>query len=168
MNLKTKTMKFYEFNQNNSGGHFDVDENVCHRVVIEAESASEAESLFEPMILGQSASCSCCGDRWYVDADEINIEEFKEKGYKVGVYSHYDNPEDRWFKLYGEFPRLEEPKWGKTIGGSKEFAGKVYFNDVEQYCQFMANSYGWTSPDIRIHKKDGTKVEIFSKKVENE
>jgi len=28
---------FYEFNQNNSGGYFDVDENVCHRVIIEAK-----------------------------------------------------------------------------------------------------------------------------------
>ena len=41
------------------------------------------------------------------------------------------------------------------------FAGKIYFETIEQYCQFMANAYGWTVPDIRIHFLDGTKKEIF-------
>ena len=28
---------FYEFDQNNSGGHFTVNDKVCHRLFIEAE-----------------------------------------------------------------------------------------------------------------------------------
>jgi hypothetical protein len=153
--------KFYEFNQNNSGGSFDVDENVCHRVIIEATDANHALAIFEPMIENQSGSCPCCGDRWYTyDPDEINLDEWKEKGYSVGVYSHYPDAEQRWFKLYGEFPRIEEPTW-KTKYSSKEFTGKIYFENIEQYCQFMANAYGWTVPDIRIHFLDGTKKEIF-------
>ena len=153
--------KFYEFNQNNSGGSFDVDENVCHRVIIEATDANHALAIFEPMIENQSGSCPCCGDRWYTyDPDEINLDEWKEKGYSVGVYSHYPDVEQRWFKLYGEFPRIEEPTW-KTRYSSKEFTGKIYFENIEQYCQFMANAYGWTVPDIRIHFLDGTKKEIF-------
>ena len=85
---RTIQTKFYEFTQNNSGGYFDVDENVCHRVIIEAIDEKHAVALFEPMIENQSGSCSCCGDRWSPEyADEINLDEYKEKGYSVGVYS---------------------------------------------------------------------------------
>ena len=42
---RTIQTKFYEFNQNNSGGHFDVDENVCHRVIIEAMDEKHAVAL---------------------------------------------------------------------------------------------------------------------------
>lgn len=42
-------LKWYEFTQNNSGGYFEADENVCHRMLIEASSFDEviekAESL---------------------------------------------------------------------------------------------------------------------------
>lgn len=153
--------KFYEFSQNNSGGHFDIDDNVCHRVIIEALNPEQARSIFEPMIENQSGSCPCCGERWSpYFADEITISDWKAKGYAVGVYSHYPDAEQRWMKLYGEFPRLEEPTWQKRYG-SKEFTGKIYFDTIEQYCQFMANAYGWTTPDIRIHYLDGTKKEIF-------
>lgn len=34
-------LKWYEFTQNNSGGSFE-DENVCHRMLIEASSFDEA------------------------------------------------------------------------------------------------------------------------------
>lgn len=153
--------KFYEFSQNNSGGSFDVDDNVCHRVIIEAIDTNHAKSIFEPMIENQSGSCPCCGDRWSsYDPDEIELPKWEEKGYSVGVYSHYNNAEKRWFTLYGEFPRIEEPTWQKKYG-SKEFTGKIYFENIEQYCQFMANAYGWTVPDVRIHFLDGTKKEIF-------
>lgn len=158
--------KFYEFNQNNSGGSFDVDDNVCHRVIIEAIDTNHAESLFKPMIANQSGSCPCCGDRWSsFDPNEIDLPKWEKIGYSVGVYAHYEDAEKRWFKLYGKFPRVEEPIWEKTYG-SKEFTGKIYFKTIEQYCQFMANAYGWTTPDVRIHFLDGTKKEIFSVKLE--
>lgn len=158
---RTTQTKFYEFNQNNSGGHFDVDENVCHLVIIEAMDEKHAVALFEPMIENQSGSCPCCGDRWSPEyANEINLDKYKEKGYPVGVYSHYPDAEQRWFNLYGEFPRIEEPTWQAKYG-SKEFLGKIYFETIEQYCQFMANAYGWTVPDARIHFMNGTKKEIF-------
>lgn len=155
--------KFYEFNQNNSGGHFDVDDNVCHRVIIEALDENHAQSIFDPMVENQSSSCSCCGDRWY-GSKEIKLSYWKDKGYPIGIYSHYKDAEERWFKLYGEFPRIEEPTW-QTKYGSKEFLGKIAFDDIEQYSQLMANSYGWTTPDVKIHFLDGTKKEVFTKKV---
>ena len=164
---KENQTAFFEFNQNNSGGYFDVNGNVCHRVIIEANNSEHAKEIFEPMIEDQSGSCPCCGDRWSTyDPDEIELLKWKEKGYSVGVYSHYKDAEERWFKLYGEFPRLEEPIW-QTVYSTKQFAGKIYFDNIEQYCQFMVNNYGWTTPDIRIHYLDGTKKEIFSLKLDD-
>ena len=32
------------------------------------------------------------------------------------------------------------------------------------YLQFLANNYGWTTPDIRIHYLNGDKKEIFTLK----
>lgn len=161
---RTVQTNFYEFDQNNSGGYFDVDENVCHRVIIEAIDEKHAISLFEPMIENQSPSCPCCGERWTPEyAEIIELEKFKTKGYSVGVYFHYENAEERWFTLYGEFPRIEEPTW-RTKYNTTEFVGKIYFKTLEQYCQYLANVYGWTTPDIRIHFLDGTKKEIFKKK----
>jgi hypothetical protein len=47
--MKTRGMKFYMFDQNNSGGEFDVDENVAHHVVIEARDENHAVNLLRPM-----------------------------------------------------------------------------------------------------------------------
>jgi len=160
---RTIQTRFYEFNQNNSGGYFDVDENVCHCVIIEAMDKKHAVALFEPMIENQSGSCSCCGDRWSPEyAGEIKLEEYKEKGWEVGVYS--PDKESKWFKLYGKYPRLSEPEW--TTKTFKRFIGRICFNTLEEYLQFLANEYGWTTPDIRIHYLDGTKKEIFKESKE--
>ena len=42
-------MKIYQFNQNNSGGSFDVDEKLCHRLLIEADCVDEASDIAESM-----------------------------------------------------------------------------------------------------------------------
>lgn len=72
-------MKFYEFTQNNSGGHFDVDDEVCHRVIIEAPNADVATSIamskgiyFNGVAEGRD--CGCCGDRW----SELWADDFVE------------------------------------------------------------------------------------------
>jgi hypothetical protein len=158
--------KFYEFSQNNSGGHFDVDENVCHRVVIEATSADHAKRIFEPMIENQSGSCPCCGERWSsFGGEEIDLNKWKEKGYEIGVYDHYKEPEKRWFALCGQLPIIKEPSW-KNRYSSKEFVGSVFFDNIEQYYQYLADNYGWTTPDVRIHFLDGTKKEIFKREID--
>lgn len=60
---------FYLYSQNNSGGRFTQDDNLAHRVVIEAPSigmangkADEIGIYFDGVELGQD--CECCGDRW--------------------------------------------------------------------------------------------------------
>lgn len=63
-------MPFYEWNQNNSGGHFKVDGCISHRVIIEADSYEQAEDkAFDFGIyyngVENQMDCDCCGDRWY-------------------------------------------------------------------------------------------------------
>lgn len=61
---------FYHYSQNNSGGSFDNDDRVCHHVIVEADSADEADVRAESIGLyfdgvERGLDCSCCGDRWY-------------------------------------------------------------------------------------------------------
>jgi hypothetical protein len=112
--------KFFEFKQNNSGGYFDVDDKVCNRVVVEADSLQEAIDIMEPMVENQSGSCPCCGDRWSLSyADEVDLAKYKKDGYQVGVYDHHVDPLEEWNNLYGMFTIMEEPKW-VNIHGEQE------------------------------------------------
>jgi hypothetical protein len=71
-------MSFFIWNQNNSGGHFVVDDNLTWRVVIEADTYKQAE--YKALNLGiyyngcdDGRDCSCCGDRWY-NGSELDTE----------------------------------------------------------------------------------------------
>lgn len=60
---------FFTYAQNNSYGAFDVDDNVKHYVIIEANSAKEADKKAESIGLyfdgvEKGRDCPCCGDRW--------------------------------------------------------------------------------------------------------
>jgi len=64
--------KFYEFNQNNSGGsfHFDEEAGITHFVIVEANNANQANALAEAIGIyfdgcNDGRDCDCCGDRWY-------------------------------------------------------------------------------------------------------
>lgn len=86
---------FYTFRQNNSGGHFIINDYVSYYVIIEADSSRDANDraerigvYFDGCYTGED--CECCGDRWYsvdeYDATEVpmiyndTIEEFVEYG----------------------------------------------------------------------------------------
>lgn len=63
-------MPFFEYSQNNSGGFFEVDEDVSYNVYIEADSAEEANRKAEEVGIyfdgcEKGLDCECCGDRWY-------------------------------------------------------------------------------------------------------
>lgn len=64
-----QTLKFYTYDQNNSGGtfHFDADKGISVKVIVQALDAEEAN--FRAKRIGLyfdgSGDCSCCGDRWY-------------------------------------------------------------------------------------------------------
>lgn len=72
--------KFYHFNQNNSGGKFVVDERVTFNVIIEAQSAREANEVAESVGiyfdgLEAGRDCPCCGERWLpVDDRDGDLE----------------------------------------------------------------------------------------------
>lgn len=160
-----KTLKFYEFNQNNSGGYMDVDNNVAHRVFIEAESQEQAIAKFEPMIENQSSSCPCCGDRWSsYDPDEVELNRLSIKGYPVGVYTHYKDYEKRFAKITEGLRFIEPPKIIKNTY-AEEYKGVVAIDTIEQYARFLANQYGYSKPDAIIHYASGDKKEIFKTKI---
>lgn len=157
---------FYEFNQNNSGGVFKVDAKVCHRLFIEADSADEAVTKAEELGcywygVDTGVDCPCCGDRWskdYLDSRSFPME-----------YRLTESSAERWKEKYGSYEIMEEPVEKKielkfTRSSWTEYEGKVRFNSVEEYAQYLANEYGWTAPDARIYYKDGTVKEIFVEK----
>lgn len=127
-------MNWYKFDQNNSGGSFDVDDKVCHRLFIEAESFNDAVEKAEELGcywngVASGIDCPCCGDRWDKwDDDPVDIEKYKTEGYKT--FRH----------------------------------GIIYFNNIEEYAQYLANDFGWTIPDARIYYDNGNVKEIFSSK----
>ena len=106
---------FYHYSQNNSGGGFDFDKyrGITNHVVIEADSANEADSRAEDIGLyfDGSGDCPCCGPRWYNAWEEGGDEDpivygkhpsaleksFKwmEPGYEVAV--HYKDGKVEWF-----------------------------------------------------------------------
>lgn len=61
--------RYFHFSQNNSGGSFDINEELAHHVIIQAHSASEANRLAKDVGIyfdgcESGADCDCCGDRW--------------------------------------------------------------------------------------------------------
>jgi hypothetical protein len=61
--------KYFHYPQNNSGGSFDIDDAVAHHVIIQARSASEANSIAKNLGIyfngcDDDRDCHCCGDRW--------------------------------------------------------------------------------------------------------
>ena len=60
---------FYLFSQNNSGGFFEVNDKVCHFVIIEADDYRFANIIAEDIGIyfdgcENDTDCPCCGDRW--------------------------------------------------------------------------------------------------------
>lgn len=71
LNGPTK-LRFWHFNQNNSGGSFvqDHKSGLSHHVIIEAESEQQANEIAQTKGIyfngcASGDDCSCCGDRWY-------------------------------------------------------------------------------------------------------
>lgn len=69
-------LKWFLFDQNNSGGYYVTDDYVASKVWIQARNAEEAISRMEAILENTDLSyCDCCGPRWspYVwDADGRN------------------------------------------------------------------------------------------------
>jgi hypothetical protein len=161
---------FYEFSQNNSGGYFDINSEVTHRMLIEALNPKHAESIMETLTENQSPSCSCCGDRWSLRSpDVVELDKYAENGFTVSVSSWDKFAEKTWLKKYGSLNIVEQPKWVENRY-STSFVGKVVFNTIEEYAQYEANEWGYDGSDqygdTRIVYLDGTVKDFFKVIVE--
>ena len=161
-------MKWFQFDQNNSGGHFVVDNKVCHRLFIEAESFDDAVEKAEEFGcywngVDKGIDCPCCGDRWRYNEFPIDIEKYNTEGYRVSVYDGFSlDAITQWNKKYGKYEVIEAPTWQGTYNF---YAGRIRFHNIEEYVQYLADEYGWTTPDARIYYYDESVKEIFSRTI---
>lgn len=162
-------MNWYLFDQNNSGGSFVVNDKVCHRLFIEANTPEEAISKAEDLGcywdgVAHGMDCPCCGDRWscyYLNP--VNIEKYKTEGYRVNVYDGiYKSTKGEWERRYRGYKVIKEPEF-ETRYSVRDYAGVISFDNIEEYAQYLANEHGWTTPDARIYYDNGCVKEIFSK-----
>jgi len=75
-------MSFFTYRQNNSGGSFVENEHVNIFVIIEADSAKQADNKAKSIDIyfdgcENGTDCHCCGDRWSRAATTY----FEEKGF---------------------------------------------------------------------------------------
>lgn len=75
--LSEKTYGWYEFRQNNSGGSFQMDNDLTVHVLIQAASTGEANTKAQDIGIyfdgcSKGYDCDCCGDRWYEADDALD------------------------------------------------------------------------------------------------
>lgn len=95
----TKEVVWFEYRQNNSGGSFQIDNDVSIYVLIQAEDRVSANRKAEEVGIyfngvSDGRDCDCCGDRWYEPWDEL--EDFSVYSWKVNGdrLKEYDNVND--------------------------------------------------------------------------
>ena len=92
-------MMFFEFDQNNSGGTFLIDDNIGigPRVWIEAESAEHADEKAAEIGIyfnggDDGRDCPCCGDRWYEarhkGVNAVEVDQMWDFHWHDTVYVH--------------------------------------------------------------------------------
>ena len=92
---------FYTYDQNNSGGFFKITKKIKHYVIIEADSAKEADEKAESIGLyfdgvKKDIDCPCCGDRWH-------------KAYSLGCGIEGTKEPEIWEQ--GALKYLKEKEW---------------------------------------------------------
>ncbi|MDR3445952.1 hypothetical protein [Dyella sp.] len=91
-------LKWFHFNQNNSGGRFIINDTVAEDVLIQARSAEEAINRATVLFEDYSDYCSCCGERWsYRVEDKEGTDDPTIHG--VSVY-------EKTKQMFGENVRL--------------------------------------------------------------
>lgn len=87
----TMKLKWFHFSQNNSGGHFEVDENQAEDVFVQAATAKEAiDYIWDKLYHGY---CECCGPRWSSYIDDSDGTDHPEV-YGESIY----NTEKGWYR----------------------------------------------------------------------
>jgi nucleoid-associated protein YgaU len=84
-----KTLKWFHYNQNNSGGYFILNDQVGSDVFVQAYSYEEANERIEDVLEANSEYCDCCGERWqYAWRGEQGDEV--PSTYGTSIYEEYD------------------------------------------------------------------------------
>jgi len=113
LKLMPKPLKwFYLFAQNNSGGSFQEDDNVAGYVIIEAESANDANDKAEDVGIyfngcADGFDCGCCGDRWYTTSDYEAYERPAIYGLPVAKYKTGFKDKCIIYRLDGSKKKIE-------------------------------------------------------------
>lgn len=97
----TKTPRWFEFQQNNSGGSFVTDdaEGIGPHVWIQAYTPEQANDIAETKGIyfdgcQTGGDCPCCGDRWYRvwdgedGSDTVEVSEEWDFNWHDTVYAH--------------------------------------------------------------------------------
>jgi len=107
---------YWAYHQNNSGGRFDVDEYVCHYVIIEARDKIDADRRAQSVGIyfdGVQAGwdCDCCGNRWlraWEDgSDQPDIYGYHPREYG-GRFTKKDGVFCRVFRLDGSITEYKK------------------------------------------------------------
>jgi len=150
---------FYEIGQNNTGGSFDENDKLCHRLIIEADNENEVYDIAENLGcywdgVENGIDCPCCGDRWYKGTDKIDVKE------KI-VVQDLDSLES-WFERFSQFEIVEEPVFVPYtfVPGKGYYSGTIKTKNIEEYAKATKSDQQWTNPDTRIFYKNGDIKEI--------
>lgn len=116
----TKDNFWYEYSQNNSGGRFDIDDNVSIRVLIQAEDKYAANRKAEAVGLYfdgcyEGRDCDCCGDRW------------SEAWNAIEAFSVYSWKDGRTTKTYDSVMDYAQALADEDDWAGKQHSVVVYF-----------------------------------------
>jgi hypothetical protein len=155
---ESKQTFFFEFSQNNSGGHWDVNDKLTHRLYIESHSEKEATRFAEDLGVyfngcEDGMDCECCGDRWY-GCTQLEVPH---------VYGLFTLDEANELASTYECEIRPAIKWKPSGKRTHE----VLFQNVESYVKFMVDKWGYDfkdKPDSRIFYLNGDVLEVFGKR----
>ena len=148
-------MKWYEFDQNNSGGNFVTNDKLCHRIFIEAEDADAANKKAEELGIyfngvEEGKDCPCCGDRWYSAGNGLTFP------YDYGSFTEEEA------KSHAEKYKISVIESQRKYGNR---GSDIIFEDIKTYCEFLEDEYGgWTNPAVRMYFDNGEILEVKGKK----
>jgi hypothetical protein len=92
----TKEVVWFEYRQNNSGGSFEINDDVSIYVLIQADDRVSANRKAEEVGIyfdgvSEGHDCSCCGDRWsepWDELEEFSVYSWAGKGDSRKIYDN--------------------------------------------------------------------------------
>ena len=105
-------MAFFQFRQNNSYGVFTVNNTVCHRLFIEADTHSEAIRKAEELGcywdgVCAGIDCPCCGDRWdNWDDRPVETDDIEAHAQNLADSFGWTSPDARIFYKNGRVSEI--------------------------------------------------------------